>query len=40
MGVLEIFDGCSLDVWRVSWRYLVSLLEIFIGCPINIWSVS
>jgi len=32
-NVLEIFDGCPLDIYSVSWRYLIGVLEIYDGCP-------
>jgi len=28
---LEILDGCSGDICRVTWRYLIDDLEIFDG---------
>jgi len=46
MGVMEIFDACPLDIWRVILRYLVGVLEILNGCfgdigwvPGDIWWV-
>jgi len=36
IGVLEIFDWCSGDIWWFSWRYLMGVLEIFDGCALDI----
>jgi len=30
---VDVFDGCPVDNWLVSWRYFISGLEIFEGCP-------
>jgi len=40
MDVLEIFDGSPIDIWSVSWRYLIGFLEIFERCPGYNCSVS
>jgi len=36
MGVLEIFDGYSGSIVKMSLRFYISVLEIFDGCPGNI----
>jgi len=38
MGVLEIFDGCPVDIRWVSWRYFMDVLDIWCR-PGDIWSV-
>jgi len=37
MCVLEIFDGCPVDIFWVCWRYLTGVLDIFDLFPGNIW---
>jgi len=28
---LELYDGCNLNIWWVSWRYFMLVIEIFDG---------
>jgi len=32
-SVLEIFGECPVDIYLVSWRYLMGVPEIFDGYP-------